>query len=126
MAHHRATGTGGRRPCNAITIAVHHTGMKKDSRHDPVDHYRTTQPHTGVAFRSRVALPAFVLLAVCVIVLVTALASAGHMQPQLAGALLIAALVIGMAATAVMVGERRRVNRNEALWLAKQSDDASS
>jgi hypothetical protein len=96
---------------------------------DPVDHHRTTQPHAGAAFKSRMALPFLILLAGGMVAAVSALASAGYMAPQWtgrAGLLGVAALVIGITGITVAVIEHRRIGRNETRWVAEHHESPNT
>lgn len=92
----------------------------KDRNFDPVDHHHTTNPHTGVAFKSMLALPILVVIVGGIVVAVSALASAGYMQPQWAAVLGVVAVAIGILGAAMAIVERRRVRRGEARWTGEQ------
>lgn len=98
----------------------------KGNHFDPVDHYHTTDPHGGVAFKSVLALPVLILIVGGVVVAVSALAAAGYMRPQWAALLGVAAILIGIVGTAVVVMEHRRTRRDEARWLAESRNKSGT
>lgn len=98
----------------------------KDRHFDPVEHHHTTNPHTGVAFKSMLALPILVVIVGGVVVAVSALASAGYMQPQWAAVLGVVAVAFGILGAAMAVVERRRVRRGETRWIGEQEQHPPS
>jgi hypothetical protein len=96
--------------------------VKANHPYDPIDHHHTTHTHTGVAFKSMLALPLLILVASGVVMAVCALASAGYMQPRSAALLGAVAVIVGIIGMAIAVLEHRRVRRVEARWIAEHPD----
>lgn len=82
-----------------------------DTHHDPVDHYRTTQPHAGITMKDNLFWPGFILLAVAVAGMISTAAAAAYRHYEwLSTTVLIAAL--GTLAGALwFVVELRRIAR---------------
>lgn len=82
-----------------------------DTHHDPTDHFRTTQPHAGMAMKNNFLWPGLILLAVAVFAMIsTAVAAAYQHYEWIATTVLIA--VLGAVAGALwFVVEHRRVTR---------------
>src|SRR6476469_9383904 len=84
-----------------------------DTHHDPTDHFRTTQPHAGIAMKDNMFWPGFILLAVAMFAQISTAAAAAYRHYEwLATTLLIA--VLGTLAGALwLVVAHSRVHRIE-------------
>lgn len=87
-----------------------------DTHDDPTDHFRTTQPHAGMAVKDNFFWPGLILLIVAVFGLVsTAVEAAYEHYEWLSTTVLIA--VLGAVAGALWLAmELRRVTRIDARW----------
>jgi hypothetical protein len=74
-------------------------------------HQSTVTTYGAGSFDSPLALPAFVVMAVNVVVIVVALAAAGYMRPLWSAALIVGALAVAIGSTIMIVAERRRLRR---------------
>lgn len=91
-----------------------------DTHHDPVDHHRTALPHAGATFKDALLVPGLLLLALSVVAVAVALASAGYMQAPLAAVIAAGAVLTGGFGVAAIFWERRRVRRRENSHSARQ------
>lgn len=80
--------------------------MSTDSSDDRFDS-GGTEPRRGQGFQSPLALPAFILVACVVLLVVSSLAAAGYMRPSWAVPLLAIAVLVGLAAIKLLFAERR-------------------
>ncbi|WP_293319514.1 protein UsfY [Mycobacterium sp.] len=87
-----------------------------DRHHDPSDHFRTTQPHAGITMKDNLFWPGFILFAVGVFGVISAIAAAAYRHYEwVPTTVLIAAL--GMVAGALwFVVECRRVTHIDEQW----------
>ena len=94
----------------------------KGAHKDPVDHYRTTQPHAGESFIDTLWLPGLVLLALGIATIAGFVAAAAysHAPLQLTLGLIAGGLVT--AGTLLIILEHQRVNGVERRWLAENAD----
>lgn len=74
------------------------------------------------SFGSPLALPAFLVMALNVVLVVSALAAAGYMSPLWAAVLLVGAVAFALASTVVIVAERRRIRRTTAGRASSRTD----
>jgi len=84
-----------------------------DTHRDPVDHLRTVLPRSGAALKDVYLLPGLVLLAISVVAVPSALASAGFMQAGSAVGIAVVALIAGGLGVVALRLERRRIDRLE-------------
>ncbi|MDG4667265.1 UsfY protein [Mycobacterium sp. 236(2023)] len=91
-----------------------------DTHLDPIDHHRTTLPHSGATFKDAFLLPGIALLAISVVGIALGLASAGYMRGGWAALTIVAAALIALFGTFLIVRERRRVRRIERNHSAEQ------
>ncbi len=94
----------------------------KGAHHDPLDHSRTTLPHSGESFVDTLWFPGLVLIFLGIIGLAAIVATAayGHSEWVLPLALVSGAVVT--AGGGLIALEHRRVLRVERLWQAAHRD----
>ncbi|WP_375483236.1 protein UsfY [uncultured Mycobacterium sp.] len=87
-----------------------------DIHRDPIDHFRTTQPHAGITMKDNLFWPGFILLTIAVLGVVSTLAAAAYRHYEwLATTVLVA--VLGTVNGALwLVLERRRVLLIDQEW----------
>ena len=86
-----------------------------DRHHDPSDHFRTTQPHAGITMKDNLFWPGFILLAVALFGVISALAAAYRHYEWLPTTVLITVLAT-VAGALWFVVEHRRVSRIDEQW----------
>lgn len=96
-----------------------------DTHLDPIDHHRTTLPHSGATFKDGYLLPGIALLAISVAVVAFGLASAGYMRGDWAVLTIVAAALIAVLGAFLIMRERRRVRRIERDHATAQRDSAA-
>ena len=94
----------------------------KGAHHDPVDHARTTLPHSGESFIDTLWLPGLILIGVGTVLIAGTVAATAYGNSTLS---LILGLVAGALVTAgalLVTVEHQRVKRVERQWLAEHKD----
>lgn len=90
----------------------------KGAHRDPVDHARTTLPHSGESFIDTLWLPGLILIGVGTVLIAGTVAATAYGNSTLS---LILGLVAGALVTAgalLVAVEHQRVKRVERQWLA--------
>lgn len=94
----------------------------KGAHHDPVDHARTTLPHSGESFIDTLWLPGLILIGVGTVLIAGTVAATAYGNTTLS---LILGLIAGALVTAgalLVAVEHQRVKRVERQWLADHQE----
>src|SRR3954454_10552668 len=87
-----------------------------DTHDDPTDHFRTMQPHAGIAMKDNFFWPGLILLVVAACGLISTAAAAAYRHYEWLSTTLLIAVLGAVAGTLWLVIENRRVTRIEAQW----------
>ena len=93
------------------------------NRHDPTDHFRTTNPHAGEQFIDPYSWPGVVSIVLGVLSIIACIATAAYMHGQWTLTLGVAGALAVVGGVAWLVLEHRRVVRIESLWVTRNSGD---
>ncbi|MEW2482861.1 protein UsfY [Mycobacterium sp. NPDC049093] len=89
-----------------------------DTNDDPTDHFRTTQPHAGIALKDNFYWPGLILLSVAMLGVIATVAAAAYGHYEWLSTTVLIVILGVVAAVLWFVMENRRVTRVEALWEA--------
>jgi 4-amino-4-deoxy-L-arabinose transferase-like glycosyltransferase len=87
-----------------------------DTHDDPTDHFRTTQPHAGIAMKDNFFWPGLILLLVAACGLISTAAAAAYRHYEWLSTTVLIAVLGAVAGALWLVIEYRRVTRIEAQW----------
>ena len=93
-----------------------------DTHHDPCDHSRTHQAHTGITMKDNFYWPGLFLLALGVLGMIATVAAAAYRHHEFIATTGLVAVVATLAGAFWLVVERRRVLRIERRWFAEHPD----
>ncbi len=82
-----------------------------DTHNDPIDRYRTTQPHAGITMKDNLFWPGFILLAVAVSGMISTAAAAAYRHYEWLSTTVLIAVLGTLAGALWFVVELRRVAR---------------
>ncbi|CAM2852982.1 hypothetical protein BST27_06500 [Mycobacterium intermedium] len=89
---------------------------------DPIDHFRTTCPHTGEFFIDRLSWPGLLSIVLGLASWIGGVASAAYKHHEWVMTFGVVGLLAIAGGIAWLVLEHRRVMKVENLWLAADSD----
>jgi hypothetical protein len=87
-----------------------------DIHRDPIDHFRTTQPHAGITMKDNLFWPGFILLAIAVLGVVSTLAAAAYQHYEWLPTTVLVAVLGTVNGALWLVLERRRVLSIDEEW----------
>jgi uncharacterized membrane protein YcjF (UPF0283 family) len=87
-----------------------------DTYDDPTDHFRTTQPHAGIAMKDNFFWPGLILLLVAACGLISTTAAAAYRHYEWLSTTALIAVLGAVAGALWLVMELRRVTRIDAQW----------
>ncbi|ORB16145.1 protein UsfY [Mycobacterium noviomagense] len=87
-----------------------------DIHRDPIDHFRTTQPHAGITMKDNLFWPGFILLVIAVLGVVSTLAAAAYRHYEWLPTTVLVAVLGTVNGALWLVLERRRVLRIDEEW----------
>lgn len=90
--------------------------MVGDIHRDPIDHFRTTQPHAGITMKDNLFWPGFILLAIALLGVVSTLAAAAYRHYEWLPTTVLVAVLGTVNGALWLVLERRRVLRIDEEW----------
>jgi predicted phage tail protein len=90
--------------------------------HDPTDHFRTTNPHTGEQFIDPYSWPGVVSIVLGVLSIIASITTAAYMTSDWTLTLGVTGAFAILGGVAWLVLEHRRVLRIESVWKADNSD----
>ena len=82
-----------------------------DRHHDPSDHFRTTQPHAGIAMKDNLFWPGLILLVVALAGMISTAAAAAYGHHEWLPTTVLVAVLGTVAGALWFVVEHRRVAR---------------
>jgi hypothetical protein len=88
---------------------------------DPTDHFRTAHPRAGITMKDNFFWPGFVLLAVAVSSVVSAVAAAAYRHYEWLATTALIAILAAIAAALWFFVEVRRVAFIDEHWIAPES-----
>lgn len=89
-----------------------------DTNLDPADHFRTAQPHAGLAVKDNFYWPGLILLVVAAFGLTGVVVATAYRRYEWVSTMVLIAVLGAIAATLWFVLENRRVMRIEDQWTA--------
>jgi hypothetical protein len=87
-----------------------------DTHSDPTDHFRTAQPHAGIAIKDNFFWPGLILLVVATLGLVGTVVAAAYRHYEWLSTTVLIAVLGAVAGALWLVVENRRVARIQAQW----------
>jgi hypothetical protein len=90
--------------------------------HDPIDHFRTTQPHAGQSIIDMYCWPGLLSIALGVMSLVACLAAAAYKHTEFVLTTGVVGFMAIAGGVAWLVLEHHRVLRIEKQWIAHHPD----
>src|SRR3954464_9178865 len=87
-----------------------------DTHDDPTDHFRTMQPHAGIAMKDNFFWPGLILLVVAACGLISTAAAAAYRHYEWLSTTLLIAVLGAVAGALGLARELRRVTRMDVEW----------
>jgi hypothetical protein len=107
-------------------VALKHLSRKgeamKGAHHDPVDHARTTLPHTGESFIDTLWLPGLILIGVGTVLIACTVAATAYGETTVSVILGLIAGALVTAGALLVALEHQRVKRVERQWYAENRE----